>query len=87
MRVNVELDKEDVLLAVLKDELYGGSFEGMLKDLKARLEGKPYIHKLAERIKADISRIGRLKELDRTGELRGAVEAFRAREKAAETKK
>ena len=51
------LDNEHRMLVVLKARLYGGSWEPMLQDLKNRLEGKPYIFKLANRIKDDVERI------------------------------
>jgi hypothetical protein len=37
----------------------------MLEDLQNRLEGKPYIFKLANRIKDDVERIGILQEFEK----------------------
>lgn len=54
------LSSEHKMLVVLKSELYGGSWEPMLADLENRLEGKPYIFKLANRISDDL---GRMKEM------------------------
>lgn len=51
------LSDEHRMLVVLKAQLYGGSWEPMLDDLRNRLAGKPYIFKLANRIKDDIGRI------------------------------
>ena len=51
------LDNERRMLVILKAQLYGGRWEPMLDDLKNRLEGKPYIFKLASRIKDDVERI------------------------------
>ena len=51
------LSDEHRMLVVLKSQLYGGSWEQMLDDLKNRLEGKPYIFKLVHRIQDDIVRI------------------------------
>lgn len=51
------LDNEHRMLVILKAQLYGGKWEPMLDDLKNRLEGKPYIFKLASRIKDDVERI------------------------------
>lgn len=51
------LTDEHRMLIVLKAQLYGGSWEPMLDDLENRLAGKPYIFKLATRIKDDIARI------------------------------
>ena len=38
---------------------------GVVADLKARLEGRPYIFKLAHRIQDDRERIGRLRDFER----------------------
>ncbi len=51
------LTDEHRMLVVLKAQLYGGSWDPMLDDLENRLTGKPYIFKLATRIKDDIDRI------------------------------
>ena len=51
------LSDEHRMLVILKAQLYGGSWEPMLDDLQNRLVGKPYIFKLANRIKDDIERI------------------------------
>ena len=55
------LTSEERMLVVLKRELYEGSWEEMASDLKARLEGRPYIFKLAHRIADDLQRIERLR--------------------------
>ncbi len=54
------LTEEQRMLIVLKAQLYGGSWEPMLDDLRNRLAGKPYIFKLANRIQDDIERIERI---------------------------
>lgn len=51
------LDEPQRMLVALKSQLYGGQWEPMLEDLQNRLEGKPYIFKLANRIKDDVERI------------------------------
>ncbi|MBW7990090.1 MAG: hypothetical protein FVQ84_08770 [Planctomycetes bacterium] len=51
------LSDEHRMLVVLKAQLYGGTWEPMLDDLKNRLVGKPYIFKLVNRINDDIERI------------------------------
>ena len=51
------LSDEHRMLVVLKAQLYGGTWEPMLDDLKNRLGGKPYIFKLVNRINDDIERI------------------------------
>jgi hypothetical protein len=58
------LSDEHRMLIVLKSQLYGGQWEPMLDDLKNRLEGKPYIFKLVNRIKDDIERIETLRQFE-----------------------
>ena len=58
------LDEEHKMLVVLKAQLYGGSWDPMLEDLKNRLTGKPYIFKLATRIKDDVERIERMRTFE-----------------------
>jgi hypothetical protein len=55
-----QLSDEVRMLLLLKNELYEGSWEAMREDLSNRLDGKPYIFKLANRIKDDMDRIGEL---------------------------
>ena len=59
-----QLTEEHRMLVVLKSQLYGGRWEPMLEDLKNRLEGKPYIFKLANRIQDDIRRIEELQAFE-----------------------
>jgi len=59
------LASEERMLVVLKRELYEGSWDEMTADLKARLDGRPYIFKLAHRIADDLDRIERLREFER----------------------
>ncbi len=59
------LSDEYRMLVVLKSQLYSGTWEPMLDDLKNRMEGKPYIFKLVNRIKDDIVRIQEMKEFER----------------------
>jgi hypothetical protein len=58
------LSEECRMLVVLKHQLYGGSWEPMLDDLKNRLSGKPYIFKLANRIQDDIERIEQMRKFE-----------------------
>lgn len=55
------LSAEHKMLIILKSQLYGGKWEPMHQDLKNRLEGKPYIFKLANRINDDIERIEQMR--------------------------
>jgi len=58
------LDNEHRMLVILKAQLYGGSWASMVEDLQNRLEGKPYIFKLANRIRDDVERIERMKAFE-----------------------
>jgi uncharacterized protein (DUF1786 family) len=58
------LSDEHRMLVILKAQLYGGTWEPMLDDLENRLEGKPYIFKLANRIKDDIERIKQMRKFE-----------------------
>lgn len=56
------------MLVVLRDELYGGSWQMMREDLEARLKNRPHVFRLAlrkaERIALDLGRIRRLQQLE-----------------------
>ena len=52
-------------LVLLRDELYDGSWDDMLADLKNRMAGKPYIFKLVNRIQQDIAMIENLRALEK----------------------
>ena len=58
------LSDEHRMLIILKRQLYGGSWEPMLDDLQNRLEGKPYIFKLVNRINDDIERIEQMRNFE-----------------------
>ncbi len=58
------MSREEHVLLVLRHELYEGSWDEMEADLRARLEGRPYIFKLANRIVDDLDRIRRLREFE-----------------------
>lgn len=49
-----KFEPKDRLLITLRDELYEGSWKSMQDDLDDRLESKPVIPKLTERIKYDL---------------------------------
>jgi hypothetical protein len=59
------LTEEEVMLLRLRDELYDGRWDAMLADLNDRLQGRPYVFKLAHRIQDDIERIERLNRFER----------------------
>lgn len=58
------LSVEHKMLVALKAQLYGGSWEPMLDDLRNRLAGKPYIFKLVHRIQDDIERIEQMQKFE-----------------------
>ncbi len=58
------LSEEQRMLVVLKAQLYDGTWEPMLDDLRNRLSGKPYIFKLIDRIQDDIERIEQMKKFE-----------------------
>jgi hypothetical protein len=58
------LSEEQKMLVVLKRQLYGGTWEPMLDDLRNRLAGQPYIFKLASRIQDDIERIEQMSQFE-----------------------
>ena len=60
------LTREERMLVVLKRELYEGDWDEMVADLQARLEGRPYIFKLAHRITEDLERISRLRQFEQS---------------------
>lgn len=59
-----QLAQEQKMLIVLQRELYDESWPAMLADLRNRLDGKPYIFKLANRIREDIARIEQLQSFE-----------------------
>jgi hypothetical protein len=63
------LSAEHKMLIVLKSQLYGGKWEPMYQDLKNRLEGKPYIFKLANRINDDVERIEQMRKFEKENDV------------------
>ncbi|MEX2672323.1 MAG: hypothetical protein WD294_09470 [Phycisphaeraceae bacterium] len=55
---------EQTLLLVLKRDLYEGQWEPMVADLEHRLQGKPHVLRLAERIEDDLERITQMASLE-----------------------
>jgi hypothetical protein len=58
------LSDEHRMLVVLKAQLYDGTWEPMLDDLRNRLADKPYIFKLATRIEDDIERVREMRKFE-----------------------
>ena len=62
MKAATSLTKEDQLLVALRNDLYKGDWAKMLKDLKDRVETRPYIFRLVNQIHDDIERIEMLQK-------------------------
>jgi hypothetical protein len=62
------LSQDDRMLIVLRDELYGGSWQMMREDLESRLKNRPHVFRLAfrtaDRIAVDLGRIRRLEQME-----------------------
>lgn len=58
------LSKAERVLVVVRDELYGGSWDELVLDLEARQQRKPYVYRLNARIDEDLSRIAKLREYE-----------------------
>ena len=65
-----QLTEQERMLVVLQNRLYEGSWQAMIKDLQNRLKGRPYIFKLANRIRDDIERIAKLQEFENSRNLK-----------------
>ena len=63
------LTPEERTLLLIRDELYGGLWEEMERDLEARLQAKPYVFKLATRIEDDVVRIRKMREFEEEHQL------------------
>ncbi len=59
------LPTDERILVTLRDELYEGSWDQFLQDLRDRLKTKPYIFKLVNRIQDDIARIEKLMDYEK----------------------
>ena len=59
-----DLSSEQKLLLVLKRDLYDNDWQPMITDLKNRLEGRPYVLRLAHRIEDDLRRIEQMREIE-----------------------
>lgn len=60
--VPLKLTRDDKMLILLREELYGGSWKRMEEDLQGRLDARLHVFRfrLARRIEADLERIRRL---------------------------
>ena len=55
------LETYERVLIDLKDQLYEGSWDRILGDLRARMENRPYLYKLGQTITRDIAAIERMR--------------------------
>jgi len=64
-RVLDTLTDKDKVLITCNCELYGGDWQLLRQDLRDRLEGRPYVLKLGERIREDLDRADRLEQAEK----------------------
>jgi hypothetical protein len=60
-----QLEPHERVLIELRDQLYEGSWDRVLSDLRARQRGDPYVFKLSRTIARDIGAIERLQRYER----------------------
>jgi hypothetical protein len=58
------LAPEEMQLLVLREVLYDGEWDEMIRDLEARKEGKPFVFQLKTRIEEDLERISVLRSYE-----------------------
>ena len=63
------LTKEERLLIAIRDELYEGSWDELVRDLEARKNRKPFVFKLATRLEEDLARVEKLRAFERENAL------------------
>ncbi len=56
-----KLTIEDLILLKLRQELYDGSWSALEKDLQDRLQNRPLIYKIIQRIRTDLERLEKLR--------------------------
>ncbi len=59
------LAETERIALIVRDELFGGSWENMRKDLEARAAGRPYVFRLASRIDEDLKAVEKLSAFER----------------------
>jgi hypothetical protein len=60
-----DLTGHERMLIALRDNLYGGSWDEFLGDLKTRLSRRPYVFQLIDKLKEDIEAIERLQKYEK----------------------
>lgn len=58
------LEQPERMLIILRDELYEKSWDSMINDLKARLNGEPFIFKLADKIDKDLQSVDKIRKFE-----------------------
>lgn len=58
------LEPHERVLIELRDQLYEGSWDRVLSDLRARQRGEPYVFKLSQTIARDIEAIEKLQRYE-----------------------
>lgn len=58
------LEPAERTLVLLRNELYGGSWDELIADLQARQNRNPFVFKLNSRIEEDLERIAKLRALE-----------------------
>lgn len=71
----MSLPREEKQLVTLLSELYDGSWEEMVADMRDRLAKKPFILKLAIRIEEDLERVRKLSDYESTHQIKLGVYA------------
>lgn len=59
------LEAYERVLVQVRETLYEGSWDRVLADLRARLDGKPYVYKLSQTIARDVAAIERMRAYER----------------------
>ena len=59
------LAETERIALIVRDELFGGSWDNMRKDLEARAAGRPYVFRLASRIDEDLKAVAKLSAFER----------------------
>ena len=63
------LEPYERVLIELRDQLYEGSWDRVLQDLRARQCGEPFVYKLSQTIARDIEAIERLQHYEQEHQL------------------
>ncbi len=63
------LEQPERMLVILRDELYEKSWDLMINDLKARLNGEPFIFKLADKIDKDLQSVEKIRTFENQNDI------------------